>query len=99
MTYDPVLAFGIALRLGVGREFRKGILSAVLTLSLYGVFEGRVAWLRPKPAGELGAADDPGSDRLLAATTGETAGGVAVFGAACRSSTTSGSAGPSGSWG
>lgn len=80
MTYDPVLAFGIALRLGVGREFHKGILSAVLTLSLYGVFEGRVAWQRA--TGERGLAAGPDPDRPLALAAGEAGGGsLAVFGA------------------
>ncbi|HYE79506.1 MAG TPA: hypothetical protein VEI97_16085, partial [bacterium] len=59
MTYNPVLAFGIALRLGVGREFNKGILSASLSLSLFGVFEGRVAWLRPKTALERMESGEP----------------------------------------
>ncbi|MEO5930348.1 MAG: hypothetical protein ABIR47_10490, partial [Candidatus Kapaibacterium sp.] len=43
--YNPIVAFGIALSLGVGREFNKGILKASATLSLYGVFEGRLAWI------------------------------------------------------
>jgi hypothetical protein len=72
-TYDPVLAFGIALRLGVGREFHKGILSATLTLTLHGVFEGRVAWLRARSRAEMGlaAAGEPGAHLPAAVSPGQ----------------------------
>ncbi|MEM9292183.1 MAG: hypothetical protein AAGD01_10920 [Acidobacteriota bacterium] len=45
-AWAPVLAFGIALRLGVGREIKKGILTASISVSLTGIFEGRIAWER-----------------------------------------------------
>jgi len=86
MTYNPVLAFGIALRLGVGREFNKGILSARLSLTLVGVFEGRVAWLRQKTALELlesgESADGVGTALVPAAESAELAApgvGASVF--------------------
>jgi hypothetical protein len=46
-----VLEFGIALRLGVGKEFNKGVLVASLSLSLYGIFEGRLAFSAPRSKG------------------------------------------------
>jgi hypothetical protein len=49
--YAPILVFGIALRLGVGKEINKGLLTANFSVSLYGIFEGRLAWIeRPAAA-------------------------------------------------
>ncbi len=44
-NYAPILVFGLALRLGVGKEFNKGILVASVSVTLYGIFEGRLAWI------------------------------------------------------
>ena len=44
-NYAPILVFGLALRLGVGKEFNKGILVASVSVTVYGIFEGRLAWI------------------------------------------------------
>jgi hypothetical protein len=54
-VYDPALGFGIAFSIGLGKQLNVGILSASLSLSLFGVFEGKVAWLRVKSQSELSA--------------------------------------------
>jgi LysM repeat protein len=46
-TFDPVLEFGIGMNLGLGKTFNKGILSAGLTLTFYGILEGTLAWFKP----------------------------------------------------
>jgi hypothetical protein len=46
-TFDPVLEFGIGMNIGLGKTFNKGILSAGLTLTFYGILEGTLAWFKP----------------------------------------------------
>lgn len=46
-TFDPVLEFGIGMNLGLGKTFNKGILSAGLTLVVYGIVEGTLGWFKP----------------------------------------------------
>lgn len=46
-TFDPVLEFGIGMNLGIGKTFNKGILSAGITLTFYGILEGTLAWFKP----------------------------------------------------
>lgn len=46
-TFDPVLEFGLGLNIGLGKTFNKGILSAGLTITFYGVLEGTLAWFKP----------------------------------------------------
>lgn len=48
--YDPVLRMGIALRVGIGKEFRKGILKAGLVVSVFGTLEGIWARLHDRGA-------------------------------------------------
>lgn len=44
VVYNPILVFGLALRIGVGRSFQKGPISAEASLTLTGVFQGLLAW-------------------------------------------------------
>ncbi|MBW3519852.1 LysM peptidoglycan-binding domain-containing protein [Flavobacterium sp. NKUCC04_CG] len=46
-TFDPVLEFGLGLNIGLGKTLNKGILSAGLTITFYGVLEGTLAWFKP----------------------------------------------------
>jgi hypothetical protein len=42
--YNPILVFGLAIRIGIGRSFSKGPISAEASLTLQGVFQGLLAW-------------------------------------------------------
>lgn len=42
---NPIIAFGLALEIGLGKSFNKGILSAQLSITLHGILEGRLGWL------------------------------------------------------
>jgi LysM repeat protein len=46
-TFDPVLEFGLGMNVGLGKTFDKGIFSAGLTLTFYGILEGTLAWFKP----------------------------------------------------
>lgn len=39
---DPVIEMSLAVRVGLGKEFREGIFAAGITLSIYGILEGAV---------------------------------------------------------
>lgn len=45
--FSPVLELGVGLRVGLGKEINKGILSAGLSLTLQGIVEGVIAWYSP----------------------------------------------------
>ncbi|HEX8392431.1 MAG TPA: hypothetical protein VF665_08760, partial [Longimicrobium sp.] len=45
--YNPIIEFGLALWLGVGRSFSQGPFSASLSLTLQGTFQGILAWNAP----------------------------------------------------
>ena len=45
--YDPIIEFGRALWLRVGRSFSQGPFSASLSLTLQGTFQGVLAWNAP----------------------------------------------------
>ncbi|WP_100448811.1 hypothetical protein [Glycomyces xiaoerkulensis] len=45
--YNPVLEFGLAVWLGLGRSIEKGPFSATLSLTLQGTFQGLLAWEAP----------------------------------------------------
>ncbi len=62
-----ILAFGIAMRLGVGKEIKKGILSASISVTFFGIFEGRIAWLDEK---SLDLARQPSGAFALAPANG-----------------------------
>lgn len=44
VQYNPIFVFGLGLWLGVGRSFSKGPLSANLSLTVQGTFQGILAW-------------------------------------------------------
>ena len=44
IEYNPILEFGLALELGLGRDFTAGPFSASLFVGLRGVFQGLLAW-------------------------------------------------------
>jgi hypothetical protein len=44
IDYNPILEFGLALELGLGRDFTAGPVSASLFVGLRGVFQGLLAW-------------------------------------------------------
>lgn len=46
-TFDPVIEFGLALAVGVGKEISEGPFSAGLSLTVQGVLQGVVAWFNP----------------------------------------------------
>lgn len=45
--FDPVLEFGIGLKVGMGRTFDKGPLHAELSITLQGLLQGVIAWFKP----------------------------------------------------
>lgn len=45
---NPIIAFGLALEIGLGKSFNKGILSAKLSITLHGILEGRLGWNQPQ---------------------------------------------------
>ena len=46
--YNPIIIFGLGVWFGLGRSFRKGPLSASLSLTLQGTFQGILAWEEEK---------------------------------------------------
>lgn len=50
IQYNPIYVFGLGLWLGVGRSFSKGPLSANLSLTVQGTFQGILAWEESKNA-------------------------------------------------
>ncbi|MET1254989.1 hypothetical protein [Aliikangiella maris] len=48
-VFNPVIEAGIALNLGVGKTINKGILSAGLSLTAVGIFQGTFATYTPNP--------------------------------------------------
>jgi hypothetical protein len=47
--YDPILLFGLALQIGIGRSYSQGPVSAEAALCLQGTFQGLFAWLAAHP--------------------------------------------------
>lgn len=45
--FNPAIAFGIGVRVGVGKEVNKGILKAGLSLTVQGIMEGLIAVYHP----------------------------------------------------
>ncbi|MEM9215991.1 MAG: LysM peptidoglycan-binding domain-containing protein [Cyanobacteria bacterium P01_F01_bin.150] len=45
--FDPVLEFGIGLKIGLGKSFNKGVLKAELSVSVHGILQGVIAWFQP----------------------------------------------------
>ncbi|MGH2944912.1 MAG: LysM peptidoglycan-binding domain-containing protein [Solirubrobacteraceae bacterium] len=46
-TFGPVIEFGVALAVGVGKDFEEGPLSAGMSLTVQGILQGVVAWFNP----------------------------------------------------
>jgi hypothetical protein len=49
--FDPVIEFGIALSVGVGKTIDEGILSGGLSVVVIGIVEGVIGWFNPSDAG------------------------------------------------
>lgn len=49
-TFGPVIEFGVALALGVGKDISEGPLSAGISVTVVGVLTGVVAWFNPADA-------------------------------------------------
>ena len=46
-TFSPVIEVGLALSVGIGRTFDKGVIQAGLTVSIEGALEGVFGWFEP----------------------------------------------------
>lgn len=46
-TFSPVIEAGLAINVGLGRTFNKGVLSAGVTVTMVAVVEGVFAWFNP----------------------------------------------------
>ena len=51
--FNPAIAFGIGVRVGIGKEINKGILKAGLSLTVQGILEGLIAVFHPYPETNL----------------------------------------------
>jgi len=49
-TFGPIIEFGVALSLGVGKDISDGPLSAGISVTVVGVLTGVVAWFNPADA-------------------------------------------------
>jgi hypothetical protein len=45
--FNPVIEFGLGLKVGIGRTFEKGPLKAEISITLQGVVQGVFAWFHP----------------------------------------------------
>jgi LysM repeat protein len=84
-NFNPVIAFGLGLRIGLGKDLDYGVVKAGLSVTIQGILEGVFAWYNPYPgtltAGSNGAAQlvpagsrqlaRKGSNKLAAAASGE----------------------------
>jgi LysM repeat protein len=48
-VFDPVYVFGLGLRVGLGKSIEEGILTASMTLEVFGIVEGVIAPWHPYP--------------------------------------------------
>jgi LysM repeat protein len=46
-TFSPVIEFGVALSIGVGKTVNYGILSGGITVTVTGILQGTLAWFNP----------------------------------------------------
>lgn len=46
-TFDPVIVFGIGLQVGLGKSIDAGVLSATLSVTVFGIIEGVIAKWKP----------------------------------------------------
>jgi hypothetical protein len=52
--YNPIVAFGLAIKVGLGRSINAGVFRAEVSLTLQGVFQGILAWEGTPPQALLG---------------------------------------------
>lgn len=45
--FNPVIEFGIGLKIGLGKTFNKGVLKAEISITVQGILEGVIAWFYP----------------------------------------------------
>lgn len=48
-TFSPVIAFGLGLRIGLGKDLDYGVLKAGMSITIQGVLEGVFAWYNKYP--------------------------------------------------
>jgi glucodextranase-like protein len=71
VDYNPVLEFGLAVFWGVGRSVSQGPISAQLSLTVQGTFQGVLAWRALNPAtGQPGSISNPPDNYWFAASVG-----------------------------
>ncbi|HEY9830978.1 MAG TPA: LysM domain-containing protein [Stenomitos sp.] len=46
-VFNPVIEFGLGLKIGLGKTFNKGVLRAELSITVQGILEGVIAWFNP----------------------------------------------------
>ncbi|MEL6253355.1 MAG: hypothetical protein AAFR87_15190, partial [Bacteroidota bacterium] len=50
--FDPVIEFGIGLKVGLGKTFNKGPLKAEISITVQGMLEGVISWFEPSEGGD-----------------------------------------------
>ncbi|HEX5885523.1 MAG TPA: hypothetical protein VFY67_13360, partial [Pyrinomonadaceae bacterium] len=81
-NFSPVIAFGLGLRVGLGKDLNYGAFKAGASVTLQGVLEGILAWYSPYPAPRsLSSADERlmisgGSQQSIGPRTGSLASSV-----------------------
>lgn len=66
-NFSPVIAFGLGLKIGLGKDLNYGVLKAGLSVTIQGVLEGIFAWYNPYPS-SLTAGSNGGSELVPAAS-------------------------------
>lgn len=64
-SFDPVLVFGVGLRIGLGYDFTKGPLKAGFALTVFGIIEGVIAPWHSYTPGDAGRALPSADGRSL----------------------------------
>lgn len=69
-NFSPVIAFGLGLRVGLGKDLDYGVLKAGMSVTVQGILEGIFAWYNPYPAsltsgGTAGAQMVPAAPRQM----------------------------------
>lgn len=59
VEYNPILVLGLALKVGIGRNFSSGPISAEASLTVQGVFQGLLAWKSASASGGSGINGNP----------------------------------------
>ena len=66
-SFSPIIAFGLGLRIGLGKDLKYGPLKAGMSVTIEGVLEGVFAWYNPYPTAL--SAGSPGEQQLLPAAS------------------------------